>query len=176
MRIVVQWRVAAEDAVEDLRLATNVELRGWLVQQDDAGSELDGAQRARQRDALPLAARQVGAALVASGEHRVEGGQVRRASRRRARRGSPCLGAPAGATLSRSGQLESGEILEYRGQTRRARIRATNSRRSTPSISMAPDCGSYSRHSSLASVVLPAPFCPTMASDEPAGNREIEAL
>src|SRR5260221_277626 len=41
------------------------------------------------------------------------------------------------------------------------------SRRSTPSISIAPDCGSYSRHSSFASVVLPAPFCPTMARDEP---------
>ena len=34
---------------------------------------------------------------------------------------------------------------------------------------MAPPCGSYSRHSSFASVVLPAPFWPTMASDEPAG-------
>jgi hypothetical protein len=30
------------------------------------------------------------------------------------------------------------------------------------------------RHSSLASVVLPAPFCPTMASDEPGRDREIE--
>ena len=43
------------------------------------------------------------------------------------------------------------------------------SRRSTPSTSMPPDSGSYSRHRSLASVVLPAPFCPTIASDVPAG-------
>ena len=40
---------------------------------------------------------------------------------------------------------------------------------SMPSTSIAPDCGSYSRHSSLARVVLPAPFWPTMASDDPAG-------
>ena len=25
-------------------------------------------------------------------------------------------------------------------------------------------------------VVLPAPFCPTMASDEPAGNREVQVV
>src|SRR5262244_1664498 len=40
---------------------------------------------------------------------------------------------------------------------------------SMPSISIAPCWGSYSRHNSLASVVLPAPFWPTIASDEPAG-------
>ncbi len=40
---------------------------------------------------------------------------------------------------------------------------------STPSASTAPATGSYSRHKSLASVVLPAPFWPTMASEVPAG-------
>ena len=34
---------------------------------------------------------------------------------------------------------------------------------------IAPDCGSYKRHSSFAMVVLPAPFWPTMASEDPAG-------
>src|SRR6266545_1052092 len=34
---------------------------------------------------------------------------------------------------------------------------------------MAPAAGSYNRHRSFAIVVLPAPFWPTMASDEPAG-------
>ena len=53
--------------------------------------------------------------------------------------------------------------------TRERHDERSSSRMSTPSISMAPDCGSYNRHSSLAIVVLPAPFCPTMASDEPAG-------
>ena len=60
--------------------------------------------------------------------------------------------------------------------TRERHDARSNSRRSTPSTSIAPDCGSYSRHSSLASVVLPAPFWPTIASDEPAGIVEIEAF
>src|SRR6266545_4455796 len=42
-------------------------------------------------------------------------------------------------------------------------------RRSTPSTSIAPACGSYNRHNSLANVVLPDPLRPTMASDDPAG-------
>ena len=41
---------------------------------------------------------------------------------------------------------------------------------------MAPLCGSYSRQSSLTSVVLPAPFWPTIASDDPAGMAEIESV
>ena len=40
---------------------------------------------------------------------------------------------------------------------------------SVPSISIAPLCGSYNRHRSFASVVLPAPFWPTIASEVPAG-------
>ena len=36
-------------------------------------------------------------------------------------------------------------------------------------LSIEPLSGSYKRQSSLASVVLPAPFCPTIASEEPAG-------
>ena len=62
-----------------------------------------GAERARQRDALPLPAGEVGAAVVAAGQHRVEAGE-------RARRRPPSSaawttssGAPRGATLSRSG-------------------------------------------------------------------------
>ena len=45
-----------EDAVEDLGLAPHVELGGRLVEQHDTRTEPDGAQRARQRDALPLTA------------------------------------------------------------------------------------------------------------------------
>ena len=92
-----------EDAVEDLRFAAHVELRGRLVEQHDAGAELHGAQRARERDALPLAAREIGAAVVAAGQHRVE---ARRGSRRPADSSAArttSSGAPAGATLSRSG-------------------------------------------------------------------------
>src|SRR5262245_23139264 len=54
-----------EDAVENLRLAADIELRRGLVEQYQSGSQRDGTERARQRHALPLAAGQVGAALVA---------------------------------------------------------------------------------------------------------------
>ena len=53
--------------------------------------------------------------------------------------------------------------------TRERHDASSSARTSTPSISIAPARGSYRRHRSLASVVLPAPFWPTMASDDPAG-------
>src|SRR5687768_7768590 len=51
-----------EDALEDLALAPHIELRRWLVQQHEARAELNRAQRAGQRDALPLPAGEIGAA------------------------------------------------------------------------------------------------------------------
>src|SRR5206468_7887771 len=63
-----------EDPVEDFRFAPHVELRGRFVEQDHAGPKLHGAQRARERDALPLAARQIGPIVVAAGQHRVQTG------------------------------------------------------------------------------------------------------
>ena len=92
-----------------------------------------GAQRARQRDALPLAAGEIGAAVVAAREHRVE---RRRASPRRpprARRGSTSSGAPAGATLSRSGSSKRmkswNTAVDARAPRRRGRARAGRRRR-----------------------------------------------
>jgi hypothetical protein len=65
-----------EDPLEDLHLAADVELRRRLVEQHNARAEFDRRQRPRERDALPLAARQVGAAGVALGQRRVQAGQV----------------------------------------------------------------------------------------------------
>ena len=65
-----------EDAVEDLGLAAHVELRGRLVEQHDARAQPHRAQRAGQRDALPLPAREVGAARDSRGEHGVEVGEA----------------------------------------------------------------------------------------------------
>ena len=104
-RIVVQAARRLEDAVEDLGLAADVELRGGLVEQDDAGAALDREQRAGQRHPLPLAARKVGAALVLARQHGVERRRGRRgAGLRRAPRLIGVVGAPPrrGATLSRS--------------------------------------------------------------------------
>ena len=94
IRIVVHVPRGGEDAVEDLGLAAHVELGGGLVEQHEPGAQPHRAQRPGQGDALPLAAREVGAALVAAGEQRVEVGEAGgarlarapRAPRRRARR------------------------------------------------------------------------------------------
>ena len=110
--MVVQCRVRGEQAIEDLRFPAHVELRGRLVEQHDAGAELDGRQRAGQRDALPLAARQVGAAVVPAGEHRVQRGQVRRA--RRLERGAHHIVRRAGGRhVIAQRQLQADEVLEH---------------------------------------------------------------
>ena len=48
-----------------------------------------------------------------------------------------------------------------------------NCRMSWPSMRTAPACGSYSRGSSWAIVLLPAPLCPTSATDSPAATRKL---
>jgi hypothetical protein len=45
-----------ENAIEDLRLAPDIELRGRLVEQHNARAHFDGAKRACQGDTLPLPA------------------------------------------------------------------------------------------------------------------------
>ena len=92
-----------EHALEDLRLAAHVELRGRLVEQHQAGAQPHRAQRARERDALPLPAGQIGAAFVAARQHGVEVGQPARPRRPSSAARITSSGAPAGATLSRSG-------------------------------------------------------------------------
>src|SRR5258707_5150352 len=68
-----------EDAIENLALATNVELRSGLVEQDNARAKLDRAQCPRESDPLPLTAGEIGAALVSAREDRVERREIRRA-------------------------------------------------------------------------------------------------
>src|SRR6266478_5032623 len=63
-----------EQAIKDLCFPAHVELRGRLVKQHHAGAHRDGRERSGERDALPLAARQVGAAVVPAGENRVQCG------------------------------------------------------------------------------------------------------
>src|SRR6266576_398827 len=63
-----------EQTIENLRFAAHVELRGRLVQQHYAGAHRDGRQRSGECDALPLTARQVGAAVIPAGKHGVQGG------------------------------------------------------------------------------------------------------
>ncbi len=81
---------------------------------------VDGRQRPGQRDALPLAARQVGAAVVAAGQHRVERGQIRRS--RRFERGAHDVVRRAGrGHVVAQRQLEADEVLEHGGDARAPR-------------------------------------------------------
>src|SRR5207302_9371184 len=53
----------SEQASENFRFPTHIELSGRLVEQHDSSAHPDGRQRPCKRDALPLAARQAGAAV-----------------------------------------------------------------------------------------------------------------
>src|SRR5437870_5608056 len=102
----------SKNVVEDLGLAPNVELRGRFIEQHHAGAELHRAQRPRQRDALPLAARQLGAALVATRQDCVESGQFRSASR--FERGEHAfVRRTCGRHVVAQRRLEADEVLEY---------------------------------------------------------------
>src|SRR5207253_2869812 len=110
-----------ENAIEDLGLAPDVELGRWLIEQHQAGSQLHGAQCPRQRDPLPLAARQVRTAGVAAGQHRVEAGE---SSGTRLREGPldhlvwhVARGAARSHVVTQR-QLEADEVLEDGGETR----------------------------------------------------------
>ena len=78
-------------------------------------------------------------------------------------------GAPAGRDVARAATARSarspGTPRRCAPATTRGRCRAGRRRRPRSR----PPVGSYMRHSSLASVVLPAPFWPTIASERPAG-------
>src|SRR5258706_12783462 len=54
-----------KNSFEDLCFAAHVELGSGFIEQHDSRAKLYGTQRARQGDALPLAAREFGASLVA---------------------------------------------------------------------------------------------------------------
>src|SRR5215831_2920281 len=62
----------SENAVEDLGFAADVELRRGFVQKHHTSAEPHGTQCASERHALPLAPRQLRAAFIAAGEHRIE--------------------------------------------------------------------------------------------------------
>src|SRR6266403_3862856 len=54
----------SEQAIENFRFPAHVKLSGRLVQQRNSGAHPDGRQRSCKRNSLPLAAGQVGAAVV----------------------------------------------------------------------------------------------------------------
>ena len=103
MRIVVQCRVAARMRSKISASPRTSSCAVGSSSSTTPAPELHRAQRAGERDALPLAAGEVGAAVVAAREHRVEAGEVRRRPPPASAARTTSSGAPAGATLSRSG-------------------------------------------------------------------------
>ncbi len=174
-----------EHPLEDLRLAADIELGGRLVEQDQAGACRHGGHRAGQGDPLPLAAGQLGAAGVALGQDGVQVGQAAGPGfGERGRRDLVKFGggfgrlrqaaARRGSTFSRS--VSSKRTKSWKtAVTRRRHEARSRSRRSVPSTSMEPDCGSYKRHSSLARVVLPAPLTPDDRERRPGWDVQVEA-
>ena len=104
-------------AVEDLGLATHIELGRGFVEHDDAGALAHGGQGPRQGHALPLAAGEIRAAIVAAREDRIE---VRGVF-------GPCIGErrlnrgfwrAARRHVVAQRQFEAHEILKHRPLTR----------------------------------------------------------
>lgn len=155
-----------QQAIEDFRFSPNVELGRRLIEQHDARSQRHGTQCAGQCDTLPLPARQLGPPFVAAGEDRIEGREIGRP--RRFESGDNRRIRSAGRRdVFAERQLETREILEYGRQSRSPRAQVEGA-----------DVDAVDFDRPLKRVVQAAEefgqrrlasFCPTMASDVPAG-------
>jgi hypothetical protein len=118
-----QGHLAAREvaqALEQVELGLRIERRGRLVPDQDLGVAHEGA---RERDPLPFAAREVGAALEPFAEDRVV--LLRKGLDQTVGAGAPCrildLGAIldlvqiADADVLGGGELELHEVLEHQG-------------------------------------------------------------
>src|SRR5262245_6398269 len=63
---------SGENAVEDFGFASNIELSRRLIEQNDAGAELYSAECTRKSDSLPLSAREIRAAFIATRQHGIK--------------------------------------------------------------------------------------------------------
>ena len=132
MRMVVQCRVAAR---RRSKISASPRTSSWAVGSSSSTTPAPSRhahERAGQRHPLPLAARQIGAAVVAAGQHGIEAGQVwrrppwpaRRRSPRQARR--PARRCRAAAARSRR--------KSWNTAVRRDRHAATSSERRSTAI------------------------------------------
>ena len=67
----------SQNPLKDFRFTSDVELRRGFVEDDDARAEADCAQGARERNPLPLAARQIDPAVVAARKDGAERREIR---------------------------------------------------------------------------------------------------
>ena len=163
-------------ALEQRVLGLGVERGGRLVEHEQ--QRVVAHEPARQRELLPLAERQLDAARPGRAELRVEPGRQpldhvvgagaidgRRDRRRRRPSAARRRGRRCAARGTRSGRSPGTRRPAARA-TRRPASRASG----VSSTKIAPGVGSYIFASSFTSVVLPAPFSPTMATTAPAGS------
>ena len=169
-------------ALEQRVLGFGVERGGRLVEHQH--KRLVAHEAARQRQLLPLAERQstpsgqVGPSCVSRparqprdhvvGAGAVDGGDDGRLVVE-ARHVAEADGVPRA-------ELEAEEILEGAGQPRAPLVGARCARAVRSSTRIAPTSARTSCASSLTSVVLPAPFSPTMATTAPAGSVERDVV
>ena len=150
-----------------LHLGGGVERAGRLVEDQDRRVL---HQRARDRDALALAAREHAAALADAGleAFRIALDEIERL---RARGGLANLLVgrlrPADAQVLADRAVEQQHLLEHHADVPAQRRELASPRMSMPSILIEPDCGSNTRCSSASAVDLPAPVGPTSAMISP---------
>ena len=106
-----------QDAFEDFRFATDVELRRRFVENHDAGTKPDRAERTSQRNALPLAAGQVDPVFVAARQHGIEGRELFGAGRFE-RLPDNVVRRASWSDVVADRQFEADEVLEHRGDPR----------------------------------------------------------
>src|SRR6266576_107500 len=101
-----------QQAVENLRLSTHVELRCGLVEQHHTGPQAHRRQCPRQRYPLPLSAGQVRTAVISTRKHGVERSQVRSACRFEGV-AHDLVWSASRRDIVAEGQFQPDEILKY---------------------------------------------------------------
>ena len=164
--------VEVADEREDLVAGLRVEIAGRLVGEQDRRID---RQRARDGDALALAARQLVGQMRRGGGRAAPGAAARGRARRPSCRGQPrrCSGRP---TFSRHDSVGS-RLKNWKMKpilSRRTRVSSSSDRpaRRSPSMRTSPEVGRSRPPMRLSSVDLPEPDGPTIDTISPRGIRD----
>jgi len=169
MRIVVTFRVAAKIRS---KISASPRTSSWAVGSSRRTTRRPSGRRERPRqgDPLPLAARKLGATLVAAGEHGVQLGEVRRAGL--PERAWIAASRPAGeerVDVLAERQLEADEVLEHRGEAGAPGVEVDLAQVDAVDLDRA-GLGIVEAAEELGERRLPGAVLATMASEEPAGR------
>ena len=165
---------AAPQGAEDPGLDLGVDRRGRVVE-DQQPRAAD--QRPGQRDALPLASGQRGAAFAEPGVEALGQRGHEAVGLCGAQRRPDLRVADVGAErdVAADGVVEEEGRLRDHGHRPRPARRGARSRRSRPSTRIRPRSGSTSRVSSVVSVLLPEAVAPTTATVRPGSTVKVRS-